>query len=135
VKEAYSWGDRHPKHHSEKELAQWLRKYSSIDISRATQLKVFTECLVSGAAHNHPARVGKCKQEAHAASSVTQGDTKRSLMECMLDSDLDKDTAAAVASSSMIVVDDPTFSNKWVESHPFPTPYDQDDHMDTVIRR
>jgi hypothetical protein len=66
---------------------------------------------------------------------VTQGAAKRSLVECIqhqqLDSDLDKATAAAVTLLSMIVVDNPTFPDKVVESHPSPTPYDLDDHMDT----
>jgi hypothetical protein len=39
--------------------------------------------------------------------------------------------AAAVASSSTIVMDDPTFLDEAVESHPSPTPYDHPDHMDT----
>jgi hypothetical protein len=66
---------------------------------------------------------------------VTQGAARCSLAERIqhqqLDSDLDKATATAVTSSSMIVVDDPTFPDKVVESHPLPAPYDQDDHMDT----
>jgi hypothetical protein len=66
---------------------------------------------------------------------ATQGATKRSLVEHIqhqhLDSDLDKDMAAAVTSSSMLIVDDPTFPDKVVESHPLPAPYDQDNHMDT----
>jgi hypothetical protein len=48
-----------------------------------------------------------------------------------LDSDLDKDMAAAVASLSAIVMDNPTFLDEVVESRPSPTPYDLDDHMDT----
>jgi hypothetical protein len=29
-------------------------------------------------------------------------------------------------------MDNPTFPDSWaMESHPLPTPYDQDDHMDT----
>jgi hypothetical protein len=48
-----------------------------------------------------------------------------------LDSDLDKATVAAVAASSSIVVDDPTFLDEVVESRPSPAPYDLDDHMDT----
>jgi hypothetical protein len=85
--------------------------------------------------HNYPATLGKCKQGALGASAATQGATKRSLMERIqrqqLDSDLDKDTAAAVASSSSIVVDNPTFLDEVVESHPSPALYDLDDHMDT----
>jgi hypothetical protein len=49
-----------------------------------------------------------------------------------LDHDLDKDMATAVALLSTIIVDDPTLPDRWeVESHPLPTLYDQDDHMDT----
>jgi hypothetical protein len=44
-------------------------------------LEVFVECLASGMLNNHPARVGKCKQETLGASMVTQGATKCSLME------------------------------------------------------
>jgi hypothetical protein len=138
VKEAYSWGDHHPKDHSEKELAQWLGQYGGIDITHAALLEVFAECLVSSTTHNHPARVGKRKQEALGASMMTQGAAKRSLAEHIqhqqLDHDLDKDTAAAVASLSMIIVDDPTFLDSWAtESRPLTAPYDQDNHMDTDL--
>jgi hypothetical protein len=115
VKEVYDWGDRHPRDHSEKKLAQWLGQYSGINISHATQLEVFAKCLASSAMHNHPARVGKCKWETLRASMATQVAAKHSLVERMhqqLDSDLDKDTAA-VASSSTIVVDDPTLPDRW----------------------
>jgi hypothetical protein len=44
---------------------------------------------------------------------------------------LDKDTAAAVALSSSIVMDNPTLPDEVVESCPSPAPYDLDDHMDT----
>jgi hypothetical protein len=105
--------DHHPKDHSKKELAQWLGQYGGIDITHAALLKVFPEHLASGTAHNHPARVGKRKQETLGASTATQGAAKCSLTEriqCQqLDSDLDKDTAAAVASSSTIIMNDPTF--------------------------
>jgi hypothetical protein len=47
-------------------------------------------------------------------------------------SDLDMDMVTAVALSSTIIVDDPTFLDSWAtESRPLPTPYDEDDHMDT----
>jgi hypothetical protein len=81
VMEAYDWGDRHPRDHSEQELAQWLMQHSGIDIARADLLDVFAECLASGTAHNHPARLGKCKQGALGASAVTQGVAKHSLVE------------------------------------------------------
>jgi hypothetical protein len=135
VMEAYDWGDHHPRDHSEQELAQWLMQHGGIDISHAALLEVFAKCSASGAAHNHPARLGKRKQGALGASAATQGVAKRSLMECIqrqqLDSDLDKDTVAAVATSSLIVMDNPTFPDEVVESRPSPAPYDLDDHMDT----
>jgi hypothetical protein len=105
------------------ELAQSLRHKGGINISHAALLKVFAEHLVSGMVHNHPARVGKCKQEALGASTVTQGATKRCLVEHVqhqqLDYDLDKDLAIAVASSSTIIVDVPLVINSGVtDSHP-----------------
>jgi hypothetical protein len=137
ITEGYEWGDRHPRDHSEKELAQWLGQHGSIDISRAALLEVFAECLASGVVYNHPARLGKCKREALGASMATQGAAKCSLVQRIqrqqLDSDLDMDTATAVTSSSTIVVDNPTFPDKVEESHPLPAPYDQDDHMDTDL--
>jgi hypothetical protein len=139
VTEAYDWGDGcpPPKDHSEQELAQWLVQHGSIDIARAALLEVFAECLASGAVHNHPARLGKHKQGALRASVATQGVAKRSLVvhiQCQqLESDLDKDTVAAVAVLSSIVVDNPTFPDEVVESCPSPAPYDLDDHMDTDL--
>jgi hypothetical protein len=50
VTEAYNWGDHHPKDHSEKELAHWLTQHGSINITHATQLEVFAECLASSIA-------------------------------------------------------------------------------------
>jgi hypothetical protein len=112
-----------------------LGQHGGIDISRAALLELFAECLASDIVCNHPATLGKCKWETLRASMATQGAAKCSLVEhiqCQqLDSDLDKDTATTVTLSSTIVVDDPTFPDKVVESHPLPTPYDQDDHMDT----
>jgi hypothetical protein len=135
VTEAYDWGDRHPRDHSKQELAQWLMQHGGIDIARAALLEVFAKRLASGAAHNHPARLGKCKQGALGASAATQGVAKRSLAECIqrqqLDSDLDKATVTAVTASSLIVVDNPTFLDEVVESRPSPAPYDLDNHMDT----
>jgi hypothetical protein len=131
----YDWGDRHPRDHSKKELAQWLGQHGGIDISCAALLELFTERLASGTVCNHPAMLGKRKWGTFRASTVTQGATKCSLAERIqhqqLDSDLDKDMAASVASLSMIIVDKPMFLDKVEESHPLPTPYDQDDHMDT----
>jgi hypothetical protein len=40
-------------------------------------------------------------------------------------------TVAIVTASSLIVVDDPTFLDKVVESRPLPAPYDLNNHMDT----
>jgi hypothetical protein len=135
IMKVYDWGDRHPRDHSEKELAQWLRQHGGIDISHAALLEIFAKRLVSGVVYNHPAMLGKCKQETLGASMVTQGAAKHSLAEHIqrqqLDSDLDKDPAAAVALLSTIVVDDPTFPDKVEESRPLPAPYDQDNHMDT----
>jgi hypothetical protein len=135
IMKVYDWGDRHPRDHSAKELAQWLMQHGGIDISHAALLKIFAECLASGFVCNHPATLGKHKREALGASMVTQGAAKHSLAERIqhqqLDSDLDKDMAAAVALSSTSVMDDPTFPGKVEESCPLPTPYDQDDHMDT----
>jgi hypothetical protein len=45
IKEAYDCGDRHPRDHSKKELAQWLRQYGGINITCATQLEVFAKHL------------------------------------------------------------------------------------------
>jgi hypothetical protein len=110
-------------------------QHGGIDIARATLLKVFAERSASSIAHNHPATLGKHKQGALGTSAVTQGAAKHSLAEHIqrqqLDSDLDKDTATAVASSSAIIVDDPTFPDEVVESRPSPVPYDLDDRMDT----
>jgi hypothetical protein len=135
VTEAYNWGDRHPRDHSEQELSQWLMQHGGIDIAHAALLEVFAERAASGVAYNHPARLGKRKQGALGASVVTQGVAKRSLVEHVqrqqLDSDLDKATVTAVTTSSSIVMDDPTFPDEVVESRPSPTPYDLDNNMDT----
>jgi hypothetical protein len=135
VTKAYDWGDRHPKDHSEQELALWLLQHGGINITRASLLEVFAKRVTSGVACNHSARLGKCKQGALGASAVTQGAAKHSLVERIqrqqLDSDLDKATVAAVTVLSSIVVDDPMFPDEVVESHPSPAPYDLDDHMDT----
>jgi hypothetical protein len=135
ITEAYDWGDHHPKDHSKQELSQWLVQYSGINIAHAALLEVFAKHLASSVAHNHPAMLGKRKQGALGASVATQGVAKCSLAERIqrqqLDSDLDKDTVAAVAALSSIALDDPTFLDEVVESHPSPTPYDLDDHMDT----
>jgi hypothetical protein len=124
ITEVYDWGDCHPRDHSKKELAQWLRQHGGINISHAALLKIFAERLVSSLAYNHPAMQGKRKWEALGASTATQGAAKRSLAEHIqhqqLDHNLDKVMAAAVASSDTIVVDDPTFPDKVEESHPFP---------------
>jgi hypothetical protein len=81
ITEVYDWDDHHPRDHSEKELAQWLRQHGGIDISHAAQLKVFAERLASGIAYNQSASLDKCKWEALRASTVTQGAAKRSLAE------------------------------------------------------
>jgi hypothetical protein len=137
VTEAYNWGNRHPKDHSEQELAIWLLQHGGIDIARAALLEVFAERIASSVAHNHSARLGKRKQGALGASAATQGAAKCSLMERIqrqqLDSDLDKATVAAVTVSSSIVMDDPTFPDEVVENRPSPAPYDLDDHMDTNL--
>jgi hypothetical protein len=73
ITEAYDWGDHHPRDHSKQELAQWLMQHGGIDITHAALLEVFAERLASGTAHNHPARLGKCKQGALGASAATQG--------------------------------------------------------------
>jgi hypothetical protein len=117
-------------------LAQWLGCKGGMDISHATLLEVFAKHLVSSTAHNHPARVGKHKQEVLGTSTATQGATKCSLVECVqhqqLDCDLDKEMGVAVALSSTIIVDDLLVTSSGaMESHPLPAPYDQDDHMDT----
>jgi hypothetical protein len=65
-----------------------------------------------------------------------KGHTQKELLhvqEELVDTDLDKDTATAVALSSSIVMDDPTFPDKVVESRPSPTPYDLDDYMETNL--
>jgi hypothetical protein len=67
IMEAYDWGDRHPRDHSEKELAQWLRQHGGINISRAALPKIFAERLASGLVCNHPAMLGKRKWEALGA--------------------------------------------------------------------
>jgi hypothetical protein len=135
ITEVYDWGDRHPRDHSKQELAQWLTQHGGIDITCAALLEIFAERLASGIVHNRPATLGKCKQGALRASTATQGAAKHSLTEHIqrqqLDSDLDKDTVTAVTSLSTIVMDDPTFPDEVVESHPLPTPYDLDNHMDT----
>jgi hypothetical protein len=41
ITKAYDWGDRHPRDHSKKELAQWLGQHSGIDISCAALLEIF----------------------------------------------------------------------------------------------
>jgi hypothetical protein len=73
ITKAYDWGDHHPRDHSEKELAQWLRQHGGINISRAALLELFAERLVSGIVCNHPATLGKHKWETLGASMVTQG--------------------------------------------------------------